>query len=60
MLLVKVGLADEPKGASYIDLSENVDIAALFDGAEVGDGYILTLVEMDKEEFESLSEFEGF
>jgi len=60
MLLVKVRVLDDPMGASFIDHPSAIDIPGLMDGAEIGDGYVLTLVEMDKEEFESLPEFDGF
>lgn len=51
MRLIKVMVAGEPIRDSYIDPTDDlvIDISALFDGAEVGDCYILTLVEMDKD-----------
>lgn len=47
-------------GNSFTDKLENVNVKDLFDGAEVGDSFLLELVEMTEEEFSFLKEFTGF
>jgi hypothetical protein len=50
-------------GPSFIEpkaTANNIDIDALFDGAEVGDKYHFELVEMTQEAIDSLTEFTGF
>ncbi len=47
-------------GAFYIDEIEKIDLAALMDGCPVGDGYILTKIEMTETAFKALPEFTGF
>ena len=37
-----------------------MDIGAMFEGCEPGDGYTMRVVEMTREELDALPEFEGF
>jgi GTP-sensing pleiotropic transcriptional regulator CodY len=69
MIYVKVKLNEGIKmvngklkivGNSFTDKLENVNVKDLFDGAEVGDSFLLELVEMTEEEFSFLKEFTGF
>ena len=48
------------EGSAYI-LAKNADLelATLFDGAELGDWYELKLIEMNVSEFAALPEFAG-
>ena len=54
----KIALKNEPSNY-YIERPKNVG-AALEDMPDVGDGYILTVVEMTETEYAALPEFMGF
>ena len=47
------------KENSFTDEIKNIS-ADIFDGAEPGEQYLLTFVEMDEKKFNNLPEFEGF
>lgn len=49
----------QPSGC-YVDDPHRIDVPALFDGASVGERYILEAIEMEPEEFAMLEEFTGF
>jgi len=60
---VSITLADG--GSSYLHpVSEPLNLALLFgdngEDAPVGEEYVMTLIEMTKEEIEALPEFDGF
>ena len=50
------------QGSSYIDEGTNINLMDLLDGSYSGEdeGYLVSIVEMTKEEFELLPEFDGF
>ena len=60
MKFIKVKIAGENNGCSYIDYFENMDFKSLFEDVGIGEGYTITVIDMDKSEFESLTEFDGF
>lgn len=60
MRCVKVELAEDYKGGSYIQEIDKFDLLAELDGAEVGTVLRLTVVEMTQEELDSLPEFMGW
>lgn len=47
-------------GAGYIDKMDAIGLHDLFDGAGIGEEYVLELVDMTEEEFNALPEFTGF
>lgn len=58
---IKIQLMENGKSAgSYIERSERVDVADLFDGAAPGEQYLLTLIEMSEQDYAALPEFMGF
>ena len=50
---------DNGKGG-FTDLPEDVDVSALFDGADDDEGYLLRGVFMTRREYSKLPEFTGF
>lgn len=61
-IYAKIRTEDDPEGTSYIDEPQNIDIQALLDNCDAGNssGYIISAIEMEESEFESLPEFQGF
>lgn len=60
-MFIKITLMENGKpGPSYIEKMNNVDIDALFDGAETGETYQLEKVSLKEEDFDRLPEFTGF
>jgi len=49
-------------GGFYVDVFENVHIEDILEGAEAGEehGYLVSIVEMTRDEFDNLPEFTGF
>jgi len=60
MRCVKVELAEDYKGESYIQEIDKLDLLGELDGAEVGTVLRLTIIEMTQEELDSLPEFMGW
>lgn len=56
---IKVALDGTPNNC-YYERIEHLDLMALFEGCDIGDGYTLTLEELTEEEFAALPEFMGF
>jgi len=56
MIVYKITKVDD--GQSFY--SKSADIEYLFDGADAGEEYSVKSEEMSEEDFEGLSEFEGF
>jgi hypothetical protein len=49
------------QGSYYIDVpNTTLTLPELLDGTFPGDGYIVSIVEMTKDEYKALPEFQGF
>ena len=61
MTFIKVTLLENGKpGSSFINREGEIDVSALFDGADVGEIYQLEKVDITEEEFDNIPEFTGF